>query len=70
MYPSFRDVGRIVVAIAMCEDAAYPYGEGADQMLDYLTRAVQEARSHQWRVDWDRLDARFKIPVRCRAIEQ
>ena len=64
-WPSFRDIGRIVVALARCEDDAYPKGQGANQMLHYLHAAVHEARRHAWQVNWDTLDQRFHIPQRC-----
>ncbi len=71
-YPSFRDLGRIVAAIAHCEERAYPNGRGGWKVLDYLSAAVSQMLLRETpdigqRVDWDELDSRFTIPHRTRS---
>lgn len=63
-FPSFRDIGRMVVAIGVCEERAYPNGRGAALMLDYLRDAMQEAKRVGAGVNWDALDRKYQIPNR------
>ena len=75
-YPSFRDVGRMVAAIAHCEEVAYPTGRGGYKVMDYLAAAVSQMVLNANidevgnRVDWDELDRRFTIPHRTRSAQR
>jgi len=56
-WPSFRDIWRIVRAIAQCEDERYPNGAGRGMVARFLVDAVYES-------DFNELARRWKIPER------
>jgi len=56
--PAFRDLYRIIQAIAECEDEKYPPpANGRFQLIQFLRDCVRES-------DWPTLAARYKIPER------
>jgi hypothetical protein len=57
---SFRDLHRIIQALAVCEDEKYPPpAKGRIRLLKFLRDAVREH-------DFDKLAAKYKIPERDR----
>jgi hypothetical protein len=58
MIPSFRDLHRIIRAIAKCEDESYPPpAKGRTRLAEFLHDAVYEQ-------DFQRLAVKYKIPDR------
>lgn len=56
--PSFRDLHRMIQAIAECEDERYPPpAKGRGRLLEFLRDAVQET-------DFDVIAVRYQIPER------
>jgi len=61
MIPSFEDCRRMLVAIALCEDANYPPpNKGAGMVADLLS----DDAFLDPLVKWEVLAAKYKIPLR------